>query len=60
MSDIGSTNGTYVNNKLIRDVILKENDEIVIGRYTLIFTGEEILFKNVGRELLIHYIKKAP
>lgn len=58
ISDIGSTNGTYVNNKLIRDVILKEKDEIVIGRYTLIFTGKELLFKNVGRELLIHNIKK--
>lgn len=58
VSDIGSTNGTYVNNKLIRDIILKENDEIVIGRYTLIFTGKDILFKNVGVELLIHNIKK--
>lgn len=59
ISDIGSTNGTYVNNKLIRDVILKENDEIVIGRYTLIFTGKELLFKNVGRDLLIHNIRKS-
>lgn len=58
IADIGSTNGTYVNNKLIRDVVLKENDEIVIGRYAIIYTGKELLFKNVGKELLIHNIKK--
>lgn len=58
IADIGSTNGTYVNNKIIRDVVLKDNDEIVIGRYTIVFTENELLFKNVGRELLIHNIKK--
>lgn len=56
--DIGSTNGTYVNNKLIRDVILKEKDEITIGKYTIVFTGKELLFRNSARELFIHNIKK--
>lgn len=58
ISDIGSTNGTYVNNRLIRDVILKKNDEIVIGKYTIEFTGKELKFRNVGKELLLHNIKK--
>ena len=45
IADIGSMNGTYVNDVLVRDVVLKENDKIAIGNYTLIFGGKEIIIK---------------
>lgn len=46
ISDIESTNGTYVNNKLIRDVILKDNDEIVINRYKFLYKSKQLILKN--------------
>lgn len=58
ISDIGSTNGTYLNNQVIKDAVLKENDEITIGKYTIVYTGAELKFKNVGKDLLVHNIKK--
>lgn len=58
VADIGSTNGTYVNNILIHDVVLKENDIIGLCNYTLIYSGKEITFKNVGNDILVHNIKK--
>lgn len=58
ISDIDSTNGTYLNNVLVRDAVLKDKDEIGLGKYTIIFTGKELKFKNVGKDLLIHNIKK--
>lgn len=38
--DVGSLNGTYVNNKLIDSVSLVEGDQIQIGKYKLIFAIE--------------------
>ena len=37
--DQGSTNGTYVNGKKIKEKILREGDNITIGRTTLRFVG---------------------
>ncbi len=35
LEDLGSTNGTYVNGRLIKKQVLNENDEIIIGKYKL-------------------------
>ncbi len=35
MSDLGSTNGTYVNSQRIAAGMLKEGDELMIGKYHL-------------------------
>jgi len=35
--DLGSTNGTQVNNKIIKDHVLRDGDRITIGRTTLEF-----------------------
>jgi adenylate cyclase len=41
LKDLGSHNGTKVNDKLIQEVKLKENDKIQIGQCTLVFQIEE-------------------
>lgn len=35
--DLGSSNGTFVNGKMIKDVVLKPGDEIRIGQTTLVY-----------------------
>ncbi len=37
LHDMGSLNGTYVNNKLVEKVRLKNTDEIQIGRFKMVF-----------------------
>lgn len=59
IADTKSTNGTYLNGKRVEDEILKNEDEIVIGKYTIVFNGDEIKFKNCGKELLIHNIQRC-
>lgn len=39
IGDVNSTNGTFVKGKKIRDCVLKEGDQIVIGPYGLILAG---------------------
>ncbi len=41
LSDKGSTNGTYLNNKIITEGLLKHGDEITVGEVTLKFIVEE-------------------
>ncbi|MCB1756536.1 MAG: FHA domain-containing protein, partial [Gammaproteobacteria bacterium] len=41
LEDLGSTNGTYVNGRLIKKQALKDGDEIIIGKYKLVFHGSE-------------------
>jgi signal transduction histidine kinase len=36
--DVGSANGTYVNNRAIRDVLLRPGDQVQIGQTILLFT----------------------
>nr|MBN2277186.1 FHA domain-containing protein [candidate division Zixibacteria bacterium] len=38
--DNESLNGTFVNNRRITEEILRDNDEIVIGKYTLVYHSE--------------------
>ncbi len=37
VSDVGSLNGTYVNRDRIEQVLLKDSDEVQIGKYRLVF-----------------------
>ncbi|GCD88973.1 FHA domain-containing protein [Nocardioides sp. LS1] len=37
VSDVGSLNGTYVNRDRIDKVLLKDGDEVQIGKYRLVF-----------------------
>jgi len=41
IEDTQSSNGTFVNNSKIEKYVLKNNDKIRIGKYTLIYKGEE-------------------
>ncbi len=41
LKDLDSTNGTYINNRRTRKHHLKHGDQIVIGKYTLIFGEDE-------------------
>lgn len=40
LEDLGSTNGTYVNGRLIKKQPLKDGDEIIIGKYRLVYHNE--------------------
>ncbi|MDO6462148.1 FHA domain-containing protein [Granulosicoccaceae sp. 1_MG-2023] len=37
LEDLGSTNGTYVNGRLIKKQALNDGDEIIIGKYKLVY-----------------------
>jgi pSer/pThr/pTyr-binding forkhead associated (FHA) protein len=42
VSDVGSLNGTYVNRDRIDTVVLKDGDEVQVGKYRLVFfSGHE-------------------
>ena len=43
LTDLGSTNHTYVNRLAVNTCLLKPNDEIRIGPYRLIFKGNELV-----------------
>ena len=42
IQDLGSTNGTYVNNKKIAKHHLKNEDQVAIGKYSLAFVSDAI------------------
>jgi pSer/pThr/pTyr-binding forkhead associated (FHA) protein len=39
LRDSGSLNGTYVNQQRVDSVVLQQGDEILVGRFRLIFLG---------------------
>lgn len=41
LHDLGSTNGTFVNDEQVTDAILKHGDEVRFGRVPAIFSAEE-------------------
>jgi pSer/pThr/pTyr-binding forkhead associated (FHA) protein len=43
LRDLGSTNGTYINNEKITLHHLRHNDEILIGNHKLVFDSSDIL-----------------
>jgi len=42
LCDLNSTNGSFVNAAQVRDVVLREADEIAIGPYTLVFSCDTL------------------
>jgi len=41
LHDLGSTNGTFVNEEQVTDAILKHGDEVRFGRIPAVYQGEE-------------------
>ena len=37
MRDVGSLNGTYVDRNLIQEALLRDGDEVQVGKYRLVF-----------------------
>ena len=58
IADINSTNGTFLNNKRIRDAVLHENDIISIGIYKIIFRNGSLSFQNTGDDLTLNIVLK--
>ena len=52
VEDLGSTNGTFVNDRKISKWALVDNDVITIGKHAIVFLDEEVADKNVGIEEL--------
>jgi len=48
VEDLKSLNGTFVNNKKVSQWILSDNDQILIGKHTLVFIEEEESTKNAS------------
>ncbi len=49
--DVGSANGTFVNNQSIRDVLLQSGDQIQIGQTVLVFSGPRGSAEAAGGDL---------
>lgn len=58
IADIKSTNGTFLNNKRIRDAVLHDNDIISIGIYKIVFRNGSLSFQNTGDDLTINIVSK--
>ncbi len=58
IADINSTNGTFLNNKRIRDAVLHSNDIISIGIYKIIYCNGILTFQNTGDDLTINIVSK--
>ncbi|MDA0370042.1 MAG: FHA domain-containing protein [Actinomycetota bacterium] len=43
LRDVGSLNGTYVNQRRVDSVVLQQGDEILIGRFRLLFIASSEL-----------------
>ncbi|MEY3033852.1 MAG: hypothetical protein RLZ86_474 [Actinomycetota bacterium] len=43
LRDVGSLNGTYVNQRRVDSVVLQQGDEILIGRFRLLFVASSEL-----------------
>ncbi len=52
VEDLGSTNGTFVNDRKISKWALVDNDAITIGKHTIVFLNEKITDESVGIEEL--------
>jgi len=59
ISDIGSTNGTYVNNKIIRDVVLADGDIITIGKYSILFNEKKLEISQIKNDVILNVLNKT-
>jgi pSer/pThr/pTyr-binding forkhead associated (FHA) protein len=54
IEDLGSTNGTYVNGKLVKKQVLDHGDNITLGKYQLIYqSGSDGAKKNLEHTIII-------
>ena len=51
LTDLGSTNGTYINGKKVKSERLDNNDVISIGGYRIIISNGILFFRNTGADL---------
>ena len=56
ITDMGSQNGTIVNKKKVETAEVNSGDTIVLGKYTLIFVGDETLGLWKGKDLATYPI----
>ena len=54
LTDLNSTNGTYVNGTRVKSAKLNDGDVISIAGYNLIYVKGVLRFKNVGNDLVIN------
>lgn len=54
LMDMGSMNGTYVNSESVRECVLKNRDEIVIGEAKFIFDGDSLEIFGVNNNISVH------
>lgn len=52
IEDLGSTNGTFVNDRKISKWALVDNDVITIGKHTIVFLDEKVADESIGIEEL--------
>lgn len=52
VKDLGSANGTYVNGKRVDTVCLRNLDEIVVGKYTLVYENAQASSKDLASKPL--------
>ena len=45
IADSGSLNGTYVNRERVDETVLHNGDEIMIGKFRLVFFGSDSISK---------------
>jgi len=60
LTDVGSTNGTFLNNRKIKKTILRDGDIIAIAGYKLVLRGSKVHFENVGNELSLNFAAEEP
>ena len=56
LTDLQSTNGTYLNNERIQSTNLLDGDVISIAGYRLLFNNGFLFFRNVGNDLSLNIV----
>jgi pSer/pThr/pTyr-binding forkhead associated (FHA) protein len=59
MEDLSSLNGTFVNEKRVMKCILRNGDEILVGKHTLVFMDEEEKPIEMRKDIDISLVERA-
>jgi pSer/pThr/pTyr-binding forkhead associated (FHA) protein len=59
MEDLNSLNGTFVNEKRVMKCILRNGDEILVGKHTLVFIDEEEKPIEMRKDIDISLVEKT-
>ena len=59
IEDLDSMNGIFVNEKKVKQCILKDKDEILVGKHTLIFVNEDCALIEIKKEIDIPLAEKT-